>query len=275
MVIRPTTTISFGIIFVCLSVIVLVLPGTSRGASDISANSPHSAPDSAGTSGAVNEHANAEPTKSEQTSSGQEADLTGPGGTVEQKRLGSRAPSKLQKQLEGQSDSEKQTETQNALSSSPSLFKAFTSLLVVLGLIVVFAYIFKRFALGSNRPGNSGAIEIIARTVVNPKQSLCLVKLGERLLLVGLSPNHIAALTNLDDPEEIVRIMGIVEQDSVHSVSNTFSRLFHREANIYDDHEIDEANESPHSKGHWNDPGSELASLVDKVKGLTKLRFRS
>ncbi len=130
---------------------------------------------------------------------------------------------------------------------------------------------------GSQRVGRSNAIEILYRSAINPKQSLCLVRLGNKLLLVGLSPNHMSCLVNMDDPEEIAQVLGLLEKDSIHSISNTFGRLFHKESQGYD---VDEKATEPENsyeaseEGEWRETKSELSELVDKVNGLARMKFR-
>jgi flagellar biosynthetic protein FliO len=165
----------------------------------------------------------------------------------------------------------------------PSFWRPFLSLLAVLALIVLCAWLFRRFFPGSQHGRTNSAIEIIARSAISPKQSVCLVRLGRRLLLVGLSPNHMANLSVVNDPEEIALIMGEMEKQMPNSISKTFDKLFHREARQYDDplgrteqslqdgdtevleYEQDEPRQ-------WRHTRHELSSLLSKVKGLARLR---
>jgi len=159
----------------------------------------------------------------------------------------------------------------------PSFWKPLLSLFAVLALIILAAFLFRRFALGHRRTGGAGPIEILARSTVSPRQSICLVKLPTRLLLVGVSPNHIASLASIEDPDEIAKIAGLLEKGSQHSVSNMFEGLFHRETNRYDSQEAapdDQQVYEQDSNQQYYDTKTELSSLLDKVKGLAKLKFR-
>jgi len=169
------------------------------------------------------------------------------------------------------------------LNFSPSFWRPFLSLLAVLVLIVFCAWLFRRFSPGSRRGKTNSAIEIIARSTISPKQSVCLVRLGRRLLLVGLSPNHMANLSMVDDPEEIALIMGEMEKQMPNSISKTFDRLFHREAQQYDyppdqteqttrdgDTEVFEYDQE--EPRQWQHARHELSSLLSRVKGLARLR---
>ncbi|MCF7958299.1 MAG: flagellar biosynthetic protein FliO [Phycisphaerae bacterium] len=157
----------------------------------------------------------------------------------------------------------------------PSGWTLIVSLSLVLMLIVGLSWLYRRYMPGGKLGGHSGAIEVVARNAINPKQSLCLVKLGDRLLLVGLSPNHMASLERIDDPDEIGRIMGQVESQAAHSVSKSFQGIFHHEAREYDPEEEGLDSEDYGEARQWRDDGRELSRLLNKVKSLTKMRFRS
>jgi len=164
----------------------------------------------------------------------------------------------------------------------PSPWKTFLSLLIVLALIVGVTYLFKRFCLNSNRSSMPAGVEILARSSMNPKQSLCLVQLGNRLVLLGQSPSHISSLQTIDDPDEIAQILGQLEQKKTLSITNTFGKLFHREKELYENDEnsamsldIEDNQDQNQPTQQWCQAKGELSSLLDKVKGLSKIRFRS
>ena len=164
----------------------------------------------------------------------------------------------------------------------PSPWKTFLSLLIVLALIVGVTYLFKRFCLNSNRSSMPTGVEILARSSMNTKQSLCLVQLGNRLVLLGQSPSHISSLQTIDDPDEIAQILGQLEQKKTLSITNTLGKLFHREKELYENDEnsamsldIEDNQDQNQPTQQWCQAKGELSSLLDKVKGLSKIRFRS
>ena len=202
----------------------------------------------------------------------------------EEKDISAEIFSPLENQVLGQRPEKTDTlssKEQNQ-SSMPSLWKTFVSLVIVLALIVGVTYLFKRFSLNSNRKSMPTGVEILARSSINPKQSLCLVQLGNRLVLLGQSPNHISSLQSIDDPDEIAQILGRLEQKKTLSITNTFGKLFHREKELYENDEnstisLDFEEDQDHTQPAqpWCQAKGELSSLLDKVKGLSKIRFRS
>jgi len=165
-----------------------------------------------------------------------------------------------------------------SLPSPASMWRTVGALLIVLAVIIGATYLFRRLTLGRQIGGRSQGIELLARSSVNPKQSLCLVKLGRRLLLVGLSPNHMAALETIEDPDEVAQVMGQLEASQSHSVSNSFARLFQREGQSYVGPDPEAAMNDDHVESNsesWRQARGELGSLLSKVKGLSRMRFRS
>ena len=159
-----------------------------------------------------------------------------------------------------------------------SLWRPLLSLVLVIATILAATYLYRRYVLGQKQPSSIGHIRILAKSPVNSKQSLCLVKLDHRLILVGLSPNHMAALQTIDDPDEVARMTGLLESQSPQSISNTFSRLFNSEARTYnDDADLLNSPDAPDENARDQDMYSargEVSNLLSKIKGLTRLHSR-
>jgi len=67
-----------------------------------------------------------------------------------------------------------------------SLFEMAWPMLIVLFVISLCVYAFKRWMPRSSRPGGGDAVKILARHYLSSKQSLCLVRTGRRVVLVGI-----------------------------------------------------------------------------------------
>lgn len=77
------------------------------------------------------------------------------------------------------------------------------------------------------RPGMSGGgvIEILARRSFSARAGLCLVRLGDGLVLLGLTPNRIEALAQIRDPDEVSRILARAQRGRAESFSSAFRKL--------------------------------------------------
>lgn len=159
-----------------------------------------------------------------------------------------------------------------------SMWRSMFSLLVVLALIVGAAYLFRRFMPSANRFSKNSGLEVLARCGIGPKQSICLVKIGPRLVLMGLSPNHMAALDVINDADEVATILGGLETSAPESISSTFGKFFHQEAGEFSD-ETEELSETqgkdkPVEAQQIHLARRELSGLLEKVKGLGRLKGR-
>jgi len=173
--------------------------------------------------------------------------------------------------------------TSDERTTMPSGGRMVLALVAVLGLIGLAALVARRLLVIKNRrSGNVKLVDIVARTSIGPRQSLCVVRLADRLLLVGLSPNHMAALDVIDDAETVARLMGDVARQSSESISAGFSNLFQREARQFDLTENEpvtgetsgeEGNASLPADSGWCRARGELSDLLNKVKGLSRLHW--
>ena len=102
-------------------------------------------------------------------------------------------------------------------------------LLAVLAIITVLAVAFRKWLFRSNRLGGGGVINVLTRHHLSPKQSLCLVQLGRRVLLVGVTPDRINAVAEIHDPEEASMILSAVARKRPGSFSSVLSRFGERD----------------------------------------------
>lgn len=141
-------------------------------------------------------------------------------------------------------------------------------LATVLTLIVFGAYALRRWAArGGIKLGADGPIRILARHYLSNKQSLCLVRIGQRLVLIGVTPEHISAVAEVSDPDEAALLTGQAQRGSTGSFTQALSRF----ATGYSQAE-DDASEPPcatPSAARLQSAGEGLRSLTDRVRHWT------
>jgi flagellar biogenesis protein FliO len=81
------------------------------------------------------------------------------------------------------------------------------SLLAVGGLIVLARYLLKKANLSSRGLGRCAAMEVLGRSPLSMKHQLVLVRMGERLVLLGLSPQSVSTLSEITDAQEIAKVL--------------------------------------------------------------------
>lgn len=93
-------------------------------------------------------------------------------------------------------------------SSATSLYgKMFLSLSIVIALVLVAAWVFKKTMAGGGRLSiNNKLINVINREYIGPKSYISLVKIMDKYILLGVTNENISTLAEFDDiPEEYVQ----------------------------------------------------------------------
>ena len=100
----------------------------------------------------------------------------------------------------------------------------------VLGLITLLAWGY-RVAAGrgtgwrwNSRGRHPGLIEVVSRATLSPRQSLCLVRVGPRLVLLGVTPDAVRALDVIADGSLSAALLGQATSQRSDSHSADFAR---------------------------------------------------
>ena len=80
------------------------------------------------------------------------------------------------------------------------------SLVVVLAAIAGVVLLVRRL-VPSMRRMTGDVVEILGRNHLSPKQSLALVRIGRRLLLVGVTPERLNTLCEINEPQEVADLL--------------------------------------------------------------------
>ncbi len=89
----------------------------------------------------------------------------------------------------------------------PSSLRMITMLSLVVGLMFVLFYLFKKFVLKNTPFGGSGKlVQVLGTGFLGPKKNIALVEVAGEVLVLGVSEDNISLLTNIQDPEQIERI---------------------------------------------------------------------
>ncbi len=110
--------------------------------------------------------------------------------------------------------------------SSGPLITTIASLAVVIGLFLLVMWLVRRHLprgmgpLPSRRAGSAWPRGRSAQ-----KQSVTLLRLGDRLLLVAISVGGIETLSEITDPDEVTRLLGICRQAQPQSATTAFRQV--------------------------------------------------
>jgi flagellar biogenesis protein FliO len=108
----------------------------------------------------------------------------------------------------------------------PSMATIVGSLGVVLGIFLLIAWMIRRVApQGLTRLPNE-AFEVLGRAPLAGRQNVHLLRCGNKLLLVSITPAGTETLTEITDPQEVDRLAGLCRQASPQSSTAAFRQIF-------------------------------------------------
>lgn len=102
------------------------------------------------------------------------------------------------------------------------------SLLMVLGVIVISALVLKRFNLTQQ---NSNQLKVIASVSLGAKERVVVVQIGEQQLVLGVCPQQISLLKDLDTPIDIETGKSLALSGNVLSFLQKSSRKTETDSN--------------------------------------------
>lgn len=138
---------------------------------------------------------------------------------------------------------------------------------VVIGLIFAARWAYTKMG-GTVVARSSPVVEVLARTPVAPKNHVLLLRIGQRVLVVGDSSSGLRTLADLDDPEEVASLLQSVTADGERSVTKSFNALVSRFNTDYDgsDRRADEGADS--GEVHRDRTRDSLSGLTSRLRSL-------
>lgn len=124
--------------------------------------------------------------------------------------------------------------SQTSQAKSPTAFGSATApwmttmsaLAIVLGVLFLFYWGMKRLGPKTNQILPAEAVELLGSTALSPRQRLCLIRVGRKLVLVAMSSEGVEPLTEIDDPVEVDRLVGICASQRNGSATQVFRQVF-------------------------------------------------
>lgn len=126
-----------------------------------------------------------------------------------------------------------QHSTKDAADSLPSfgmrldsLYTTGAALAVVLGLFLLFAALVRRGSKKLNNRLPEEVVSVLGRVSLTARQFAELVRVGNKLVLVSVTPSGAEPLTEITDPAEIDRLVGLCRQGKKGSSTDEFDQIF-------------------------------------------------
>jgi flagellar biogenesis protein FliO len=115
-----------------------------------------------------------------------------------------------------------------------SIYTVVTALAIVLGAFLLFAWAIRRGGKNSvARRGGlpSEVVNVLGRVPLAARQFAQLLRVGNKLVLVALTPDGPTTLTEVTDPAEVDRLVGLCQQSDSKSSTKTFEHVFQQFTN--------------------------------------------
>ena len=101
-----------------------------------------------------------------------------------------------------------------------------SSLAIVLGLFLIFAWLLRRGTPGLAAPLPTEVVEVLGRAPLAGRQQIHLLRLGRKLLLVSVSATGAETLAEVTDPDEVDHLAGLCRATLPNSTSGAFRQVF-------------------------------------------------
>lgn len=110
--------------------------------------------------------------------------------------------------------------------AAPDLKTVAASLSLVLGLFLTAAWLLKRSLPKAAGLLPADVVQVLGRVQLAGKQFVHLVRCGNKLLLVSVTPGGSETLTEITEPLEVDRLLGICAQQNRTSATAAFREVF-------------------------------------------------
>lgn len=152
------------------------------------------------------------------------------------------------------------------LREPPWYRSSLVGLAVVLGIILLVSFVLRRY-LPAARAWGDGALKVVQRTPLSSKQSIALVQVGRRIVLIGITPDHVSSLSVIDDPEECAYLRSRVCKDAKKAGAD-FDALLSAETGKFERGPIEAALSQSESSTRLRETRGHLEGMLKKLEKM-------
>jgi flagellar biogenesis protein FliO len=107
-----------------------------------------------------------------------------------------------------------------------SIYTIATALTIVIGAFLIFAWALRRGTKKTHTVLPADVASVVGRVPLAARQFAELLRVGNKLVLVSLTPNGAEPLTEVTDPVEVDRLLGLCQQYDPRSTTKAFEQVF-------------------------------------------------
>ncbi|MDR1612108.1 MAG: flagellar biosynthetic protein FliO [Planctomycetota bacterium] len=109
----------------------------------------------------------------------------------------------------------------------PSVFSVLFYVFVICGLFTLVLWALKRYVPGHRQLFTHPALEVLGRSHLDPRRYVSLLRVGRRIVVIGVSPEGLSPLSEITDGGEIAEILEVARPKAEMGL-NLFQKLFQR-----------------------------------------------
>lgn len=102
------------------------------------------------------------------------------------------------------------------------------ALAVVLTLIFSLRWLLRRSLQSGPAAGATGAMQVLSRSPLSPRQHLVLLRVGRRLIVAADCNGQLSSLSEITDPDEVAALVGQLRDEKLTAASKSFGNLLGR-----------------------------------------------
>lgn len=146
-----------------------------------------------------------------------------------------------------------------ARQGAPSIFSVLFYVLVICAIFFFVIWIFKRYVPGHKQFFSHPALEVLGRTHLDQRRFVSLIRVGRRVLVVGVTADEITPLTEIDNEVEVTEILEHA-RPKTEAGKSLFAKLFQH--HVIEAHQAETAGELDSRAEALADDISELRNRI-------------
>jgi flagellar biogenesis protein FliO len=107
-----------------------------------------------------------------------------------------------------------------------SVYTILSALAIVIGAFLIFAWLLRRGGQKTSAALPGDVVSVLGRVPLAARQFAHLLRVGNKLVLVTITPTGAETLTEVTDPVEVDRLVGLCQQFNPHSTTKAFEHVF-------------------------------------------------
>jgi flagellar biogenesis protein FliO len=125
----------------------------------------------------------------------------------------------------GEKESEEKSTFEHPMTGVGALVPVIGSLALVLGVFFALAMIMRRARPKGMAQLPKEVFENLGRAPLTSRLQLQLLRLGDRLILVAVSPDNVETICEVTHPDEVVHLLGLCRRQEANSSTGAFQQV--------------------------------------------------